>query len=76
MPPSSLVSNYTLEIVLTISRLTIKRATIYTLNGKLLKHQGILKSKGLIHSVLESLTGTCELDYYTGIGNTFLLEGR
>lgn len=41
---------------------------------KLLKHQGIFK--GFIHSVLEGLTGMCELDFYTGISNKFLLEGR
>lgn len=40
---------------------------------KLLKHQGIFK--GFIHSVLEGLTGMCELDFYTGISNKFLLEG-
>lgn len=41
------MSNYTLEIILKISYLTIKWATIYILNGKLLKHQGLLKSKDL-----------------------------
>lgn len=76
IPPSSLVSNYTLEIILTISHLTIKWATIYVLNGKLLKHQGIQKSKGFILSVLESGTGMCELDYGTGISSKFWLEGR
>lgn len=70
------MSNYTLEIILTVSHLTIKWATIYVLNGKLLKHQGILKSKGFIHSVLESGTGMCELDYGTGISSKSPLEGR
>lgn len=65
--------NYTHEIILTISHLTIKWATIFILNGKLLKHQGILK--GFIHSVLESLIGMYELEYFTGISNKFLLEG-